>query len=220
MRRSAGWSGAASIMLSSTVIAASALVIWNVRPIPLRATVCGARPNTDWPSSSIAPRSGLMNPVARLNTVVLPAPFGPMSAVIEPRATSNVAPSTARSPPKDLTRSRTAKMVSATEHHLLALAENALRPERHDEDQNQADDEKAQGGHFVSREWQVDEARTLEDEPEQYRPKGHTAVAAQPAQHEDGETDEREVGGVGAGVDERDVQRQQVAGDRADCRGK
>ena len=35
--RSPGWSGAASIMLSITGIAASALVIWKVRTIPLRA---------------------------------------------------------------------------------------------------------------------------------------------------------------------------------------
>src|SRR5579859_6484983 len=139
--RSPDWSGAASIMLSSTVIAVSALVIWKVRTMPLRAITCGGRPNIDLPSNSIAPWSGLMKPVARLNSVVLPAPFGPISAVIDPRSTSKVAPSTALRPPKLLTRSRTAKIGSATEHHLLALTENALGSQNHHENQYQADNQ-------------------------------------------------------------------------------
>ncbi len=39
------------------------------------------------PAKRTAPRSGRMNPETRLKTVVLPAPFGPISAVIEPSAT-------------------------------------------------------------------------------------------------------------------------------------
>ena len=43
-RRSPGWSGAPSIMLSITGIRASALVIWKVRTIPRRAIAYGGRP--------------------------------------------------------------------------------------------------------------------------------------------------------------------------------
>jgi len=39
----------------------------------------------------------------QLKHVVFPAPFGPINPVIEPRGTSNVAPSTARFPPNCFT---------------------------------------------------------------------------------------------------------------------
>ena len=65
----------------------------------------------------------------QLKSVDLPAPFGPIRPVIEPGSTSSVAPSTARTPPKrahdlvDLERAR------SLEHHLVALAEDPLRPQ-------------------------------------------------------------------------------------------
>src|SRR5215210_4994293 len=43
----------------------------------------------------------------QLNTVVLPAPFGPISAVISPRAAENDRSSTATSPPKRIERCST-----------------------------------------------------------------------------------------------------------------
>ena len=46
-------------------------------------------------------------PSIRLNAVVLPDPFGPMSAVIEPSGTTNEQPSTARTPPKRFSSPRT-----------------------------------------------------------------------------------------------------------------
>ncbi len=42
---------------------------------------------------------GLVTPAMMLNSVVLPAPFGPISPGIEPRGTSNAQASTAVSPP-------------------------------------------------------------------------------------------------------------------------
>src|SRR3954470_15973364 len=50
----------------------------------------------------------------QLNTVVLPAPFGPISAVMVPRATSKERSSTATSPPKRMVRCSTRSRVSAT----------------------------------------------------------------------------------------------------------
>src|ERR1700751_3150921 len=50
----------------------------------------------------------------QLNTVVLPAPFGPISAVIVPCATSNERLSTATSPPKPMVKCSTRSRVSAS----------------------------------------------------------------------------------------------------------
>ena len=46
------------------------------------------------------PPSGFKMPVMRLNRVVLPAPFGPMTATISLVATSRLAPLTALKPEK------------------------------------------------------------------------------------------------------------------------
>ena len=48
------------------------------------------------------PESLLSDPDRMFTTVVLPAPFGPINAVIDPFGTLNVAPLTALAPPKDL----------------------------------------------------------------------------------------------------------------------
>src|SRR3712207_841705 len=120
------------------------------------------------------PRSGRANPETRLKSVVLPAPLGPISAVIEPRRTSSVAPSTALTPPKRLTTSSTSRMrspagaaaASVTEHHLLALAEDALRPERHEEDEHEPDDHEAQRRDLLGRQRQVQEPRRLQQDPQ------------------------------------------------------
>ena len=56
---SPGWSGAASIMLSITGIAASALVIWKVRTIPRLAIALGDLRKTRSPSKVTAPLSPL-----------------------------------------------------------------------------------------------------------------------------------------------------------------
>ena len=73
---------------------------WNVRTIPIRASRSGRRPVTSAPSRRTDPPSGRRKPVIRLKAVVLPAPLGPIRAVIEPRRTAKLAPSTARRPPK------------------------------------------------------------------------------------------------------------------------
>src|SRR5215204_13785 len=57
-------------------------------------------PARDAPLNVQVPWSGRSKPVIRLKKVVLPAPFGPMSAVIEPRWTSTWPTSTAVRPPK------------------------------------------------------------------------------------------------------------------------
>ena len=85
--RSPGWSAAASSMLSSTLIRVSARALWNVRTSPARAIAWRGTPVDALPGERDRvrrPRGGSRR--SRLNAVVLPAPFGPISAVIEPAA--------------------------------------------------------------------------------------------------------------------------------------
>ena len=59
-------------------------------------------PARDLPAKLQLPVSGLSKPVNRLKRVVLPAPLGPIRAVIAPRGISRCSTSTAVRPPKCL----------------------------------------------------------------------------------------------------------------------
>ena len=73
---------APSFMFSSTVSSESAFVSWNVRTCPMRATLNEGMPDSVVPSNDHVPELGLSKPHSRLNSVVFPAPFGPMRAVM------------------------------------------------------------------------------------------------------------------------------------------
>src|SRR4030095_109825 len=87
-------------MFSYTVRRGKMLVRWNERPIPRRQRSCGAMPVTSRSLNTTRPPSGCRRPVIRLNSVVLPAPLGPMIALIEPCGTVNETPPTAAKPSK------------------------------------------------------------------------------------------------------------------------
>ena len=50
-----------------------------MRPIPRRARLCGASVVMSAPSRAIRPALARFRPVIRLNSEVLPAPFGPIT---------------------------------------------------------------------------------------------------------------------------------------------
>src|SRR5262245_18854737 len=83
------------------------LVRWNERPTPMRQSSCGGTPVTSRPLSTTRPVSARRWPVIRLNSVVLPAPLGPMIALTLPLGTSNETRETATKPSNALVRSRT-----------------------------------------------------------------------------------------------------------------
>ena len=65
------------------------------------------------PSSSTLPLVGRSTPEIRLNSVVLPAPFGPITASISPRATSSPTPARMVAPPMSSPRSLVARIGDA-----------------------------------------------------------------------------------------------------------
>src|SRR5712691_10251605 len=92
----------ASRQLSSTVRSAMRLVIWKVRARPCAARRCVGMPVTSRPKKEMAPVLTGSEPEMRLNSVVLPAPFGPMRARRSPGRTASDTSPTACSPPKYL----------------------------------------------------------------------------------------------------------------------
>ena len=91
---------------SSTVISANGRGIWKVRPTPRAMRRFRASRDTSWPPILIVPDVGLRLPASRLNSVVLPAPLGPISPSISPAPSAIDMPSTARRPPNCLVRPR------------------------------------------------------------------------------------------------------------------
>src|SRR6185312_8268243 len=94
----------AACTFSNTVSFGKMLVRWNERPMPMPQMRCGGTPVMSRLSSSTRPALGGKCPVMRLNSVDLPAPFGPMTAAICPSATARLTSATARKPAKDLLR--------------------------------------------------------------------------------------------------------------------
>ena len=63
---------------STTVMSENMRIFWNVRATPSRVRWYGGADVTSRPSSVRVPDVGGSRPEIRLNSVVLPAPFGPM----------------------------------------------------------------------------------------------------------------------------------------------
>src|SRR5690242_1455070 len=98
------WIRKAACTFSSTVSLGKMLVRWNERPRPMPQILKGATPVMSRPSTTTRPAVGCRWPVMRLNSVDLPAPFGPITAAISPSATARSTSLTARKPPNDLDR--------------------------------------------------------------------------------------------------------------------
>lgn len=91
--------GDPTTMFSRTERSLSSRVIWNVRLIPSRVTLCGIHPVISVSPNVTVPPSGGTMPLITSNAVVLPAPLGPMRPVIDPSTTSKEQARTASTPP-------------------------------------------------------------------------------------------------------------------------
>src|SRR6187455_602588 len=107
------------------------------------------------------PSLGAMKPVMMANSVVLPAPFGPISAVMRPASAVNDAALTASNPPKrrETFSTRSSSAIAAL-HRLGAKlraqafeqSRNAARRESHDEHQHSAVDHQIEPRRMAGRE--------------------------------------------------------------------
>ena len=91
---------AATSTFSRTVSEPKTSSRWKVRAMPSRARRCGRLPRRSTPSRTTRPAVSACRPVMTLNSVVLPAPFGPISPVTWPGLDVEVDPARATTPPK------------------------------------------------------------------------------------------------------------------------
>ena len=73
-------------------------MFWNVRAMPSAARRSGGKRPMSRPFSAMRPALAAVMPEMRLNSVVLPAPLGPITACTAPVATCMSTASTATSP--------------------------------------------------------------------------------------------------------------------------
>src|ERR1700675_3744333 len=93
---------------------------------------CAASPVTSRPRISIRPALGASSPESRLMSVVLPAPFGPITACRRPTWHSSDTPFTAARPPNRRRSPAVRKATSATTLPIKNLRK-AARHEQHRE---------------------------------------------------------------------------------------
>src|SRR4029078_10711347 len=125
--------------------------------MPARATCAEDIPRSSRPSNIPWPSCAVSKPVRRLKNVDLPAPLGPISAVIEWRSTSKWRTLTATRPPKERITPSAVRMesglgtpgldstflkdgISTIDRDLPLVAEDALWSEDDETDQAQAED--------------------------------------------------------------------------------
>src|SRR5262249_6601725 len=139
------WERNAACTFWYTVRRGKMLVRWNERPIPRRQRWWGAMPVMSCPLNTTLPPSGTTWPVIRLNSVVLPAPFGPMIALIAPWATERFTPPTAWKPSKLFRTSRTSSTGGPPTEAPPERGHRAGDPAREreqEDDQDDAEDER------------------------------------------------------------------------------
>ena len=112
-KRSPIWPRGATITFSSTLISGNGRGIWKVLAKPAANTALEGRPEMRTPSSSTLPDEAGMKPVRQLNSVVLPAPLGPIKPPMTPAFKANETWLTAWWPPKFLDRASTTSSPSS-----------------------------------------------------------------------------------------------------------
>src|SRR6476661_9362988 len=87
------------------------------------------------PSKKTRPASGAVSPASSPISVVLPAPFGPMTACSSPVRTSSVISSDATTPPKRLPRASISRRASVTAPPFEQAVDAAAREQHHKQEQ-------------------------------------------------------------------------------------
>src|SRR6185503_8057844 len=121
-------------MFSRTESPAKGCTIWKVRTTPRAQISSGAKPRSEPPSKRMSPASGRTNPEIWANKVVLPAPFGPISAEIEPACTVSDTTFVATTPPKRFVTPTSSSMARSRQQAAQRDAAEAEQPVRHERD--------------------------------------------------------------------------------------
>src|SRR6266540_707411 len=90
------------------------------------------------PSKRMRPSSGAISPASWPISVVLPAPFGPITACSSPRLIASMMASEAMTPPKRLVSPSICSSASATAHAFQQAVHAAAR-EQHDQQEQRAE---------------------------------------------------------------------------------
>ena len=104
---------APTITFSRTGIVRNIARFWKVRPMPMPAIWCVGVLVIDLPSNRMSPAWYWYSRLRQLNSVVLPAPLGPIRPQMSPFFTSKLTPSSATMPPKRTVTPRTLSKGSA-----------------------------------------------------------------------------------------------------------
>src|SRR6202165_2371822 len=117
---------------------------WKVRAMPFCATRYTGKPVMFSPAKTTSPAFGFSTLVIRLNSVDLPAPFGPMTARISPGSTCMSTASTATSAPN----CRVSPLHSSSGMAPSKKSQDSLREEHDEGDEDRAEDERPEIGHL------------------------------------------------------------------------
>src|SRR5262245_44736754 len=96
-------------------------MFWKVRARPERATLCDGREDSSFSSIRTRPEEGRMTPEMTLISVVLPEPFGPITARMSPSSSARLTSESACTPAKSLLTDSTSSFTCPVEppQHLL-----------------------------------------------------------------------------------------------------
>src|SRR5581483_1256916 len=144
--------------LARTVAPRMRPTFWKARARPATARWWGARSVMSTPRNRTRPVSGGRNPLMTSNSVVLPAPLGPMIPTISSSLTASETPRSARTPPKlteQSSTSSTARHPGPGDRRLdrpQQLAEPAGIAGEREQQQQRAEDQRRQFGGQVGNE--------------------------------------------------------------------
>src|SRR5690348_13934849 len=110
--------------------------LWNVRAIPRRVILYGARPVMLLPSKRTSPEFGSYTPVITLKTVDLPAPLGPMMLTTSPWSTLMSSSDRALRPPNESESLSSSKRATCLDHLDASSPEQSVGPRVHHHDQD------------------------------------------------------------------------------------
>src|ERR1700730_13835515 len=126
------------ITFSSTVMPSKVCGTWNVRARPSRARASGAKRVMSRPSNRTLPEVDDKSPVRQLNSVDLPAPFGPIKPKMSPCSSVTDAASTAWKLPKAVVTSQASRSMGGPFRNRCLRCLVGYGPDPFDQRQNAA----------------------------------------------------------------------------------